>query len=530
MKKRNFLRRTAWAVAFLGIGGSTQAGVIQGTGVSGFFSSLPQASASKMAKTNAVKMTLSENGPGHILVIPYFSTQAGQATVVRLVNTDLYNGKAVKLHIRGAANGDALLNFQLLLAPGDSWVGTLTQGSNGTSLLTSNDKTCTYPALPAAGVPLLTYRLNPKWTAAEKNNHTREGLIEAIVAADIPSSAMYGPGQNAPSALFTAIQPVNGSAPCTASALDAALLTDLTVEANAARLGFSTPSGSILANWSIADPVKGATYSGTATAFAALDATGSRGRANFVLFPQTADAMSDMEKFTSDPLLIPGVNNAPPPLPAAAYDLPDLSTPYIMEASESNSRRTKSRLSELLAAWQVNNQFMVDAASSGKTDWVFTMPTKRYYVGQDYSKTGAAAVVRPRTVPDFMDYDYFMTYHSTDPRCIDRPFGAYMDRNARQGLSMPTPPQDWLKFCGAASVVSFNGPNNASALSASLTVQKPSLPASITSGWANISTHHFMSGLGLPMLGASFVRQPNSGPPSASAGLVWSHSLDRLNR
>jgi hypothetical protein len=527
MKKPNFLRCAIWAASALAAAGSAHAGVIKGTGVGTTFP-IPVPSSSQMAATDAVRMTMAESGPGHLLVVPYFSVQGGQTTVVQLVNSDLINGKAIKLNFRGAGNGDTLMNFQLLLAPGDVWTGTLTQAGNGLAQFTSSDKSCTYPALPAAPVQFSTYRLNPQWTQAVKANHTREGLIEAIVMADIPGLTVYGPGKNARSALFTAVKPVNGVAPCPSATLDSALLADLTTEAAAAGLGFSTPTGGLLGSWSIADVVKGATYSGTATAFTAVNERGNKARANFVVFPQTANVVPDIEKFTSDPLLIPGATGSAPPVSASYYDLPDLSTPYHLPASESNSRRTKSNLSELLSAQQVHNQFAVDSALSGKTDWVFTMPTKRYYLGYDYSKSGSpAAMVRPRPVADFPDYDYFgMAVASTDNICIDKPIEAYMDRETRDGFAAPAPAKPWVKFCGAASVFSFNGPDNASALSASLTAQKPQLP-SFKTGWVSIDSGNFVTGLGLPLLGASFVRQPNAGSPSANAGVTWAHSFER---
>jgi hypothetical protein len=526
MKKQKFLRRAIWAAGALAMAGAAQAGVIKGTGIGTTFP-IPVPSSTQMAATDAVGMAMTESGPGHVLAFPYFSVQAGQTTIVQVVNSDLINGKAVKLHFRGAGNGDILVNFQLLLAPGDVWTGTLTQAGNGLAQLTSNDKSCTYPPLPAAGVQLITSRLNPAWTPAVKANHTREGLIEAIVMADIPGLTVYGAGKNARSSLFTAIKPVNGAAPCTLSTLDSALLTDLTSEATAAGLGFSTPTGGVSGTWSIADVVKGATYSGTATAFTAVNERGNKARGNFVVFPQTADVVPDIEKFTSDPLLIPGAAGSAPPLPAAYYDLPDLSTPYHLPASEANSRRTRSNLSALLSAHQVHNQFALDAALAGKTDWVFATPTKRYYLGYDYSRSGSsAAMVRPKSVAGFTDYDYFLgSVASTDNICIDKPFEAYMDRETREGFAAGVA-KPWVKFCGAASVFSFNGPDNASALSASLTVQKPQLP-SFKAGWARIDSGNFATGLGLPLLGASFVRQPNSGPPSANAGLAWSHNFER---
>lgn len=526
MKKQDFLRCAMGAASALAMAGSAHAGVIKGTGIGTMFP-IPVPSSTQMAATDATRMVMSESGPGHVLVFPYFSAQGGQTTVFQLVNSDLINGKAVKVHIRGAGNGDTLLNFQVLLAPGDIWTGTITQASSGTAQLKSADKSCTYPALPAAGVQFVTQRLNPAWTPPVKANHTREGLVEAIVMADVPGLTVYGPGKNARSPLFTAIKPVNGAAPCTASVLDPALLPDFTSEAAAAGRGFSTPTGGVSGTWSIADIVKGATYSGTATAFTAVNERGNKARGNFVLFPQIADVVQDIEKYTSDPLLIPGASGSPAPLPAAPYDLPDLSTPYYLPATEANSRRTRSDLSELLSANQVHNQFAVDSATAGKTDWVFAMPTKRYYVGYDYAKSGsAAALVRPKSVAGFTDYDYFLGVGaSTDKICIDKPFVAYMDREAREGFAAGAA-KPWVKFCGAASVFSFNGPDNASALSASLTVQMPQLP-SFKTGWARIDSGNFATGLGLPLLGASFVRHPNSGPPSANAGLTWSHNFER---
>jgi hypothetical protein len=530
MKKQPLFRHTALALSALALAGLAHAGVITGTGV-GTTIPTPVPSSTQLAATDAVRMTLSESGPGHVLVVPYFSVQAGQSTVIQLVNSDLINGKAIKLTFRGAANGDTLMNFQLLLAPGDVWTGSLTQSSNGLAQLTSKDKSCTYPHLPAVAVPFSTYRLNPKWPAAVQANHTREGVVEAIVMADVPGLSVYGPTKNARSALFTAIKPVNGVAACTASTLDAALLTDLTSEAKAAGLGFSTPTSGLSGTWSIVDAVKGATYSGNATAFNAVNANGIKARGNFVVFPQTSDAVTDIDKFTSDPLLIPGANNSPAPIQAGQYDLPDLSTPYHLPASAANSRRTKSALSALLSANAVHNQFVSDAAQASKTDWVFTMPTKRYYLGLDYTKGASiGAAVRPVAVAGFQDFDYFaVATASADTICNDKPLEAYMDQDTRDGIASLGANKPAVKFCGAVSVLSFSGPNYASGLSASLTVQKPSLPF-VSAGWASIDTGNFVTGLGLPLLGASFskVSSPaTSSGPAANAGVTWSHSFKR---
>src|SRR5256885_9272446 len=58
-------------------------------------------------------LTVNESGTGHILVVPYYTAQNGNATVFHLTNTDLVNGKAVKVRFRGASNSDDVLDFQV---------------------------------------------------------------------------------------------------------------------------------------------------------------------------------------------------------------------------------------------------------------------------------------------------------------------------------------------------------------------------------------------------------------------------------
>ena len=70
-------------------------------------------------------------GVGHILIVPYFSTQSGNATLLNLYNTDTVKGKAVKIRFRGASNSDDLYDFQVFLSPGDVWTADVRQASSG---------------------------------------------------------------------------------------------------------------------------------------------------------------------------------------------------------------------------------------------------------------------------------------------------------------------------------------------------------------------------------------------------------------
>ena len=107
--------------------------------------------------TTATQLKWGSNEPGHQLITPYFSTQGDNNTLLSYVNTDRVNGKLLKVRFRGAANGDALLDFMVLLAPGDVWTASLSQGPDGLARISSPDKSCTLPSLPAQGVSFDTH-------------------------------------------------------------------------------------------------------------------------------------------------------------------------------------------------------------------------------------------------------------------------------------------------------------------------------------------------------------------------------------
>ncbi|MBK9219239.1 MAG: hypothetical protein IPL70_12975 [Uliginosibacterium sp.] len=99
-----------------------------------------------VAGTANAAITVQQDGIGHSLVVPYFTTQSGQHTYLNIVNTDTINGKAVKVRFRGALDSDDIFDFQVFLSPGDVWVADVqpTADGKGTALFTS-DNSCTPP-------------------------------------------------------------------------------------------------------------------------------------------------------------------------------------------------------------------------------------------------------------------------------------------------------------------------------------------------------------------------------------------------
>ncbi len=555
------LRRAALGGLVLGAA-ATSAAVIPGTGAA--------PSATQLGATDATAFRMAGSGPGHLLLVPYFTVQNGQMSVLHLVNTDLHNGKAVKLRWRSAGNGDHLLSLQVLLAPGDVWTGVVTQGADGTARLSTADHSCTQPRLAPGGAaqPFATNRLNPKHTAEVLKQHTREGTVEAIVMADIPIASVYGPGADARSALSAAIHNPGTPSSCDARVLDDALLTDTGSEPVAAARGLATPTGGLAGSWYIIDGPGSTTFSGAATAIQAVNAAGRPARGNYVLFPQTADEVATPEAYTADPVLVSagfasrvkqadGATSSPTTvavLRAMSYDLPDLSTPYYLPARAVNARITAGEIDRWLTADSVVNQYATDSSVSAKTDWVLTMPTRRYSVGLDYNQPPAEARVFS-VVPPVHGSDN-QSFHSGNTRVEslavpirNNTEGApvaeslHPDRLCRLGFTPMTffdredtgnsngavfmGPVQNLKLCGAANVVAFSD-TGASALGARM-ARETITSDLFTNGWARFDLKGAGLG-GLPVLGTAHIKLTNpSAQPGVSGnyGISWPHSFKR---
>ncbi|PIF27590.1 hypothetical protein CLU88_2488 [Acidovorax sp. 56] len=511
------------------------AGVITGTG--------PAPSRTTLGTSNAVAYRISETAPGHHMLFPYFTVQRGQMTVLHLINTDFENGKAVKLRFRGAGNGDSLLSLHVLLTPGDVWTAALTAGPDGRAQLTTADHTCTYPALDrAAAQPFMIDRLNPAWNQETLHNNTREGMAEALLMADIPSASVYGAQADAHSSLYLATQMINETARCTPATLEAALSKDMTNEAQAAELGFATPSGGLSATWYIIDVPGSTTLSGAATSVVAVDSAGAPSRGNFTVFPQTAQMVAQPERYTADPLLVSagmasrsktleGATSSPTTsqvVQALFHDLPDLSTPYYLQPSDINARQTAADVTERLLTGSVRNQYAQDATISAQTDWILSMPTKRYSVGYDYSQDASTAlvysVVPPASIGRPQFYDSGSTIAQSYQACE-----AYDEKVAsREGTlrlsgAIFLVPDPSVTSCGTATVVSFsNGPSVVSS-----SVARWYFKRGFTNGWMSLVPQNRPA---RPVIGAALLKltNPNATPGvAANYGLTFPHILSR---
>lgn len=551
MKKNVLALSIAAMVGGLGFAGAASAAVIPGTGAD-------------LTTTDATELQVDPSNMGHMLLVPYFNAQAGNTTVFHVVNTDTQNGKAVKVRFRGASNSDDILDFQLFLSPGDVWTGAVSESASGVAQLVTNDGTCTAPAI-AKGVatPFNTQRLNSKLSAGEKANQTREGYLEIFNMADIPMTA------SGTKDLYNAIKHVKGNAPCAVEGSDARKLlngiavrdfsvlpagSSITLEQEARKAGFDTPTGGLMGDWYIMNVAQTTTFAGAATAVAAKTAAGVNGRGNFVHFPQANSVIASgtIANYTSDPLLSAGFVwngtayvNKPSTATVVArnYDLPDMSTPYTVTTPGTavTPGVQADNLTTAIAVTSVTNQYAMDSVVSAKTDWVFSMPTRRYQVAANYdaATNDNAYRVFTKNPATAGATDWFHAGNtSVDTAgniCVKADSQQFWDREentpepgAEEPVFSPSTPGEAavVRFCGEVSVLTFKDANT-SVLGATVARQNVD-EGPYENGWAVVNTTNGTAGL--PILGSSFIKLTN---PQAAAGTVgtygitWPHRFTR---
>lgn len=181
----------------------------------------------------------------------------------------------------------------------------------------------------------------------------------------------------------------------------------------------TVPTTGLMADWYIMNVPQTTTFSGAATALTAVKTVSGADVATngaFVMFQQKSspavDASVVVNNFTADPLLLqptgsnigtakavngtlttPTPNTDEPFIRANLNDLPDMSTPYLITTGTTlvAPEAQAAALTKALATKNVINQYANDVSISGKTDWVFSMPTRRYSVALAYTSEASAA-------------------------------------------------------------------------------------------------------------------------------------------
>lgn len=524
--KKSILAISAAAI----VGGLGIAGTAQAQSLKAFFSQPTQSAQNTMAP--ATMMALTPGGIGHHLFTPYYTAQGSMNTLFNIANTDVTNGKAVKVRFRGAANSDDVLDFIVFLSPGDVWTASIKRNATtGLASISTPDNSCTLPpAKDSYGVAkwpvdFNTVRLPDSTFADGGAAGTREGYIEVLNMADIP---YYDGDKNL---LYKATKHVAGKPSCALPAAFSAetyadVVNDMTF-AGATAAGLAAPSGGLMGSWAIFDSTQLAVIGGTQTALVAAVAlppnptsTPLAGYGNIVYSPQSNMPIQNQAfvlNQTSDPLL------RDPVISAAWFDLPDMSTPYLpgLGASPTNPLDQAEQISLALSKSTIYNDYIATTDSTMMTDWVVSQPTRRYLAAVDHTAgtilypTPGGATSKVRNARSSNPYAGNLTLNdSSTQACLVADFQS-LDREEKMVVGGFSPSDIDPKVCGEVFTLKF-APT--SVLQASLTNRRV-IPAG-EAGWARLKLRN---GVYLPITGfaATSFKQGNG-----NYGLTLQHRWD----
>ena len=478
------------------------------------------------AATTAASLELSPAGTGHMLLVPYYSTQAGNATLINITNTDTINGKAVKVRFRGASNSDDVFDFQVFLSPGDVWTANVSKGADGRATLTTADNSCTKPGktvLNSTG--FVTARLDQTLTGDALANQTREGYVEIFNMADI------SPTLN--SSLYADIKHVSSVPPCANGKNDTAW-TDLDTFIPKKPWDVTNPTTGLMANWIIINVNDAGAWSGQATAVVAIQSGTpvAAGSGNVVYWPQISTSVAAIaSSYTADPLMtqITSTDYTAPAIAASSYDLPDMSTPYVTGVATPSAQA--GALSNSISTTGIINEFLTVSAIHATTDWTLSMPTRRYSVAFDY--VDGSRVFNPNLITYFTSANTVVVNRQI---CVNGMTASTWDQEENQPapggvVISPSQPVPGIVFCGEAGVMSINnGGSTTPSGTLKATVARSGLDNAYGAGWISIATPAASSTpatpVGLPVLGAAFLRATAA---TGTYGVTWDHRNSRLS-
>ncbi|HSM99959.1 MAG TPA: hypothetical protein VLS52_02990 [Rudaea sp.] len=410
---------------------------------------------------NAVN--LNPDGLGQVLLYPYYTTNAGQQTLISVVNTTNV-GKAVKVRFLEGHNSREVLDFNLFMSPFDVWTANVfalsdAGVSGGGAGIFTNDNSCTAPALTESttpgGLSYVGFR-DYYYTGSNTDSgpttldRTQEGHFEMISMGDITGAT-----------LLADITHKNGVPPGCAKAE-----TDFEASSFAAIVA---PTSGLFGAASVVNVANGTYYAYNADAIDGFTAV-PLGFTTGSLFPSLSN-VNDAGGSTATSYVF---NNGAL-----------LTSPYSLGAGQGIDA-----VSSIFAATNVYNEWQSAADGSVGSDWVVTFPTKRFYVDPLITSSTSAIAPFTEVFGGLACNNSGCAYTDPDNSCVgisatlfDREEGTY----TAQGCTFsPCPPgQPGSAICKETNVISFLADGTApDILGSSLRLN---LKPFGSAGWANLA-------------------------------------------
>ena len=380
----------------------------------------------------AQAVNLNPDGLGQVLIYPYYTTRtdgAGNAfnSLLSVVNTTA-SVKAVKVRFLEGKNSQEVLDFNLFLSAKDVWTAAVVPDTTGGAKVITADNSCTLPAIPAGGQ---AFR-NSLYSAdggGSSLDRTTEGYVEII------EMTTYFDDQD------TAINATHDSS----GVPDCAKITSSGASADASNS--AGVLGGLMGGMTLINVDSGSDYTADAVA---LD--------NFATFDNL---------YTSPGSLLPDMTFADPPVSIVIDS--SLGGAVISQwAPLGVGAQTPDPVSAVLMHDQVMNEYVLDAGTLSGTDWVVTMPTKRFYVSPG---TGTPSKLFQRN------------FNKTDGACDDIRLDLYdrEEQTTASPVDFSPPDIHGTAICWEANVITFNNSNVLGS------ANSKNIDTDFEHGWLNLS-------------------------------------------
>lgn len=461
------------------------------------------------AAANAV--IVNHDGLGEVLLYSYYTTEDGNDSLINITNTT-GQVKAVKVRFVESMNSQEVLDFNLYLSPYDVWTGVVTKTANGAKLKTP-DNSCTVPAIPGAGnkagqyEPGVEFR-NYQYQGTAYNNNaggpqgtdrTRTGYLEVIEMGtlnDCPSDA----GSSCPSTLTPATWATHVNGKPAACAALTALWTDARSPwvQGATNFLISAPTGGLYGSSIIVNVDGGTDISEDATAL---------------------NYFSDIPLHAAPGTVAPSLLDADP-----WFVLDDGTYGYAENGIDA--------VSAVLMKGSISNDYLTTADLNASTDWVVTMPTKRFYVNKWTPASAAERENGWKVSPSTQSPEPFTSFWTNTE--LDGVAGTACEQigivywNQEEGEKTPSgvdfspaPPGDApFSLCYEANVIHING---GSVVGGGYTDSNLDLASGFDAGWINVNLDNPPGGIENPDNGETYYREIDAElyPTWGGSGYGW---------
>ena len=393
---------------------------------------------------------LGPDNMGQVLIYPYYTANADNNTLLSVVNSTS-NAKALKVRFYESRNGRATLSFNLYLGAHDVWTAgifALSSGLNSAANLATVDTSCTNPAIQnnsalpitPTGLHYVPFR-DIAFTGANNDSdsntldRTREGFVEVIEMGTIIART------------------------ATANALDTFVPGSVGTPVNCEQIGLSFQADGSYGNAQFGTlasdigPPSGGLYGTGAIINVSLGTYINYNATGLEAFRATA-----LHTQATSPE--PNLSNADPVSIVVTPDQVIRSTWGSETVGPANGvgQRIDAVTSVLMTA-NLSNEFSTELGIGAASEWVITMPTKRFY--SDSLTSGSSTAIAPFTAPfnastafNIIERQY-NACESVLPTMFSR-----TQEILQQTTFFSTPPPATLQnspfLCSSVAVIAFN--------------------------------------------------------------------------